>query len=272
MHQSSTNNLSVEDKKLASCDFCRSPSYIAVSIVTLIEQDILLLIYFISILWCVTSYLRTQKALQWWSYGQSIKLADEAERIRNNLLQESCCMRRSIERSIAETPELFARNKHEWIDSVEFLHHSLANLGDRLAPPYVEHSLPLAMEFLIESWQTKNSQLNIKTQLPKLWRDEFPSHSIIVLQILDELLRTLSVKNLTKISLEISLIPLQYELNELVVKISYPDAQSLSLCSQLPELKYLKRTFKFLTSGQCFYRKTKLTETLYFRWRSLKRN
>ncbi|WP_104545844.1 hypothetical protein [Chroococcidiopsis sp. TS-821] len=237
---------------------------------TFIEQDIVLLVYFISILWCVTSYLRTQKALQWWSYGQSLKLADEAERIRNSLLQESCCMRRSIERSIAEKPETFAG--HEWIHSVEFLHHSLANLGDRLAPPYVEHSLPLAIEFLIESWQAKNSQLNIKTQLPKLWRDELPSRSVFVLQILDELLRILSVKNLTKYSIEISLIPLQYELNELVVKISYPDAQSLSLCSQSPELKYLRRTFRFLTSGQCFYRKTKLTETLDFRWRSLTRN
>jgi len=241
--------------------------------VTFIEQNfIFLLIYFISVLWLVASYLKSQKALQWWSYGQSLKLADEAEQIRDSLLQESCCMRRSIERSIAEKPGAFAETSSDWIHSVEFLHHSLAHLGDRLSPPYVEHSLPLAIEFLIQSWQAKNTQLKIATQLPELWRDELPSHSIIVLQILDELLRILSVKNLTKISLEISLIPLQYELKELIIRISYPDVQSLCFCSQLPELKYLKQTFRFLTAGQCFCRRTKLTETLYFRWQSLKRN
>ncbi len=243
--------------------------FIAVSIVTF--QDIVLsLLYFSSAIWLIASYLKTQKALQWWSYSQSIKLANEAEQIRGSLLQESCCMRRSIERSITELGT--AKSSREWIQTVELLHHSLAHLGDRLAPPHIEYSLPLAIEFLIESWQAKNTQLNIKSQLPKVWRDEIPDRSIIILQILDELLRMLSVKNLTKISLEISLIPLQYELNELAIAISYPDVQTFLLCSNLKELKYLKQTFSFLTSGQCFCRRKNLTETLYFRWRSPKRS
>jgi hypothetical protein len=244
--------------------------FIDVSIVTFLDI-ILSLFYFSSAICLIVSQLKTQKALQWWFYSQSQKLANEAERIRDSLLQESCCMRRSIERSITE-PDISAKSSQEWITTVEILHHSLAHLSDRLAPPHVEYSLPLAIEFLIESWQAKNTQLKIKTQLPKLWRDELPNQSVFVLQILDELLRILSVKNLTKNSIEISLIPLQYELNQLVIRISYPDVQSLVLCSQLPELKYLQQTFRFLTSGQCFCQRAKLTETLYFRWRSLKRN
>ncbi|MUL34930.1 hypothetical protein [Gloeocapsopsis dulcis] len=234
------------------------------------QEIILSLFYFSGAIRLAASYLKTQKALQWWSYSQSLKLANEAAQIRNSLLQELCCMRRSIERSITEPGTV--RSSQEWIQTVELLHHCLAHLSDRLAPPHVEYSLPLAIEFLIESWQAKNAQLNIKTQLPKLWRDEIPNHSIVILQILDELLRILSVKELTKISLEISLIPLQYKLNELVVTISYPDVQTLLLCSNLKELKYLKQTFSFLTSGQCFCRRKNLTETLYFRWRSPKRN
>lgn len=60
-------------------------------------QVILLIASFITLLWFISSELRIRQALKWWSYQESIKRFLEAEKIRDDLLQESFIIRRNLE-------------------------------------------------------------------------------------------------------------------------------------------------------------------------------
>lgn len=220
----------------------------------------------VSWVWLYASYLKTQRALQWWSQRQSIQQADEAEKIRDSLLQESFSIRRSLEQSLAENDELLGDRGQKWLASIEHFHQSLAQLSDRLSPPHTEYSLPLAVQWLIDWWQTSNPRLAVETELPLDWQDESPDRSQVVLRTLNELLRVTSSELATKTSIQIRLEQ-KGDMSELIFYISFPNESTLKSYSDLQELKYLTQAFRFLTSGQCFWRRKELTEALYFRWR-----
>ena len=55
-------------------------------------------------------------------------------------------------------------------------------------------------------------------------------------------------------------------MGQLMVQITYPDISTLFFYSSLPELKYLCDSFRFLTSGTCFYRNQNLSIIWYFYW------
>jgi hypothetical protein len=217
-----------------------------------------------NLLWLLASYFRTQRALQWWSQRQSIQLAHEAKKIRDGLLQESFTMRRSLELSLLEF-ELSTNRRQDWLKKIDKFHHSLEQLSDCLYPAYIEDSLPLAINCVVESWQTYNQRLKFETELPRHWRHEPPERSLIILKVLDELIRIISSESLTEILIHISL-KLQGKVGELMVHISYPDLTTLVFYSNLKDLEYLSQTFQFLTSGQCFRRRKDLTVAWYFRW------
>ena len=252
------------------------------------------------IIWLFVSYSRARRALQWWERRRAFQLYCETERIRNGLLQESLAMRRSIELLLGDSCEISLQSVRDWLTGIEKFHHSLGQLSDRLSPPYVEESLPLAIQYLLELWQTYNPKLNIQMELPRDWPDESPECSRVILIALDELLRiTLSevatshlgnntdTENrlrafqqcetdkigmlpsnvLTELSIHVSLKK-QEKFGEIEVQISYPNESTLVSPSSLKDLDYLKEAFHFFTRGQCFYKRKDLTVVWYFRWRS----
>ena len=152
-------------------------------------SKIIVLLVFTSIIWMFASaYRRTQQALQWWYKQQSVKLAGEAEAIRDNLQQESFSMRRTLE-SLADSGNLSTQQSQKWIKNLEHFHNALTELGDRLAPPYVEHSLPMAIEWLSQSWQKKYPQLSVETKLPGEWEEHSSVYDSVIVDVLDELFR-----------------------------------------------------------------------------------
>ena len=203
--------------------------------------------------------------MQWWFQSQSVKLVTEAEAIRDGLLQESFSVRRTLE-SLTERENL-STQVQEWLKTLEQLHYSLIDVSDRLVPPHIEHSLPLALKWLSQSWQ-KNPQLKIETNLPTDWEDEL-THSLVVIRIVDELLRI----TLTAFNPEFLQISLKKhaDIHELFLYISFPCLLTLISYSDLKELPYLRQTFRVLTSGQCFCHTEALTVKWCFRWRDRKR-
>ena len=199
--------------------------------------------------------------MQWWFQSQSVKLATEAEAIRDGLLQESFSVRRTLE-SLTDRENLSTQESQAWLKTLEQLHYSLIDVSDRLVPPHIEHSLPLALKWLSQSWQ-KNPQLKIETNLPTDWEDEL-THSLVVIRIVDELLRiTLTAFNPE--SLQISLKK-HADIHELFLYISFPYLLTLISYSDLKELPYLRQTFRVLTSGRCFCHTEALTVKWCFRW------
>ncbi|MBF2003244.1 MAG: hypothetical protein IGS38_21290 [Synechococcales cyanobacterium M58_A2018_015] len=96
------------------------------------------------------AFLRgTQQAMQWWESRRVLRLNAEVEVLRDQVLQELFTMRRCLELDSLETGEAADQQRHVWLAQVETLHQSLERLGFQLSPPYVEDSLPLAIQALL---------------------------------------------------------------------------------------------------------------------------
>jgi hypothetical protein len=211
------------------------------------------------------SYLRSQRALQWWQQRQSGRLSCEAEKIRDGLLQESFTIRRSLELSLLNEDSTSTKLNQDLLKKTENLYHCLNQLSDRLSPAYIEDSLPLAIQCLVESWQRCNSNVQIEMDLPTVWKQEPRDRSLLILRILDELLKIMLSELVTELLIHISLKQ-QEKIGELIVHISYPDILTLDSHWRRKDLDYLSQTFQFLTSGQCFRRREELTVAWHFRW------
>ncbi len=212
----------------------------------------------------LASYHRTQKALKWWSCRQSTKLFLEAEKIRDGLLQESFTIRRTLELLPVDHQDASVNTNQDVLKKIDNFHHSLAQLSDRLFPAYLPDSLPMAIECVLEPWETSDKQVDFNIDLPTYWRHEPAERSLIILSALEELLRITLPEGLTQTSIYINLKQ-QKKTGELMVQITYPDISTLALCSS-PELGYLSESFRFLTSGKCFYRSKNLSVAWYFCW------
>jgi hypothetical protein len=210
-------------------------------------------------------YHRIQEALQWWASRESTKLFLEAEKIRDGLLQESFTIRRSLEMLTVDNLELSPNQTQECLKKIDTFHHSLAQLSDRLFPAYLQDSLPLAIQSLLEPWIASRNHIYFHVDMPDCWRHEPAEGSLIVLRALEELLRITLPEVLTPISIYITLKQ-QGNIAQLLVQITYPDVSNLVFYSSLPELAHLCESFKFLTSGKCFCRTKNLSVTWYFCW------
>lgn len=211
------------------------------------------------------SYLKTQQALQWWYRRQSIQLGCEADQIRNGLLQESLAMRRTLELSIEDSLEISHRLGQNLIDKIEEFHDSLDRLVDRLEPPYSQDSLPLAIQYIIESWRERIDRVNIDLDLPIEWRYEPPEISRIVLMALNELLRIIFSESLPELSIKVCL-KIKEELAELMVQVSRSDGDIVISDSGLQDWEYLSQSFQFLAPGESLHQHQDSNEVWYFRW------
>ena len=221
-----------------------------------------------------------ERAWQWW-YDKQLKQLDcEASRIRDGLLQQSFIMRRSLELSLLNRKEFSSPIFQEWLTKLENLHSSLKELSDRLSPPYLEESLPLAIQYVVQKWQIQQPLFQFKLQLPSNWLNKSLARNRIVLTCLEEILqitlaglRANAVAEHDSISQEIQqqvsiLISLdnKKEQNELRIHITYPDSISAIALRQYQEIKYLRQSFMLLTSGQCSYQDRQQMDEWCFRW------
>ncbi|MGF1935726.1 MAG: hypothetical protein RM347_015280 [Nostoc sp. ChiQUE02] len=213
----------------------------------------------------LTSYHSLQQALQWWSYRQSIKLFLEAEKIRDDLLQDSFTIRRNLDLLSVDNLNLSGNRIQECLNHIDNFHHSLVQLSDRLFPVSLQDSFPLAIECLLEPWLASNRQLYFQIDMPIYWRHEPAERSLIVLTALNELLTISLPEILAPTSIYINLKE-QKDIGQLVVEITYPNMATFVLYSRIPELKYLCESFRLLTSGKCFRHSKNLKITWYFYW------
>ncbi|WP_202895419.1 hypothetical protein [Iningainema tapete] len=218
-----------------------------------------------TLVWFFSSYVKTQQALRWWSDRQSMKLFAEAEKIRDDLLQESFTIRRNLELLPVESLELSFDHTQECLNKINNFHLSLAQLSDRLFSAYLPEGLPLAIELLLQPWVASHPHIYFKMDVPSYWRDEPAERCIVILSTLEELLRITLPQVLTQISIYINLKQ-QENIRQLLVEITYPDESTLEFHSNIPELGYLSDSFRVLTSGKCFCRNNNLSVAWYFFW------
>jgi hypothetical protein len=214
----------------------------------------------------LVAQFEARRALQWWYHRQTAQLFHAAESIRNGMLQQSFTMRRHLELALTNRVETPASIEQTCLNTIEQLHHALQDLSDDLSPPYVDDSLPLAIQSKLESWKLRDSKCCFTWELPASWRPESYERSQLILMALDELFRLMLVTFAGKGSIAVRLSPLGDQ-NELTVQFAFPDRWHPPP-DTARELKYLRQAFRFLTAGECFYRRQPLGLTWYFRWRS----
>lgn len=205
----------------------------------------------------VVSYFKMRQAWQWWSDRQFLRLHEEAETIRDRLLQESFTMRRMLELSLLETPNSTLAG---CLAQLNTLHQTLNALSDRLSPAYAQDDLSLAIAHLCKAWEIRSPNLTIELTLPTVWQQPAHKSDGLILEALDELLRILlpTVLTPTVIFVSLSFSDLHRELH---LEIQCPKEPTLVIS----DLNYLSQTVRFLTRGHCSYSNDQQTLTWHYR-------
>jgi hypothetical protein len=249
-----------KSKRKRIITFIVSPSYANFDFYFCTNTLVIIIIKF------MTADSRVKQALKWWSYRQAMRFFLEAETIRDGLLQESFTIRRRLDLLTTNTHHFSYEKTQEWLNKFENFHHSLVQLSERLCPASIQDSLPLSIEYLLETWFTSHPNLYFHVDMPMAWRQESTERSLIILRAIEELLKIAIPPGLTKpISIYISLRN-KDDLGLLKVQITYPNISSLLAYSNLPELEYLCESFKILMSGKCFCYSSNLRVDWYFCW------
>lgn len=202
------------------------------------------------------SYFRMRHAWLWWSQRQFLRSHEEAEIIRDRLLQQSFTMRRGLESALIDTHDSSLK---ACLEQFNLFHQSLNALSDRLSPPYLEDNLTLAIEHLLNSWKSEQAHLTIDFKHPSVWEHAPHPSDALILDALDEVLRIVSTHLLTPITIFVSL---NYVRSQINLDIHIPDAEDLNIHS---DLKRLSQVVRFLTGGYCSFSSQQQALTWHYR-------
>jgi len=126
-----------------------------------------------------------EQLLRWWHQHQTQWLTDEADAIRNGLLQDLFAIRRQL--------ELVTGGESAGLATVEQLYGALERLGDQLSSPYLKESLPLALQHALNAWPPK---VNLKVDLPTHWSAEPIETVSLLISIIDHVGQTLAASSI----------------------------------------------------------------------------
>lgn len=228
-------------------------------------KNVVLIICVLLILWLLMSQFEAQRSLRWWYNRQLMQHCRDAEMIRDGLLQESFTLRRTLELHLVNPPKLTKESNHELLTTFERFHHDLKELSDRLSPPFLDDSLPLAIQHLLNGWQASYPLIQIQSNLPSDWQAQTYEQSRLILAMLNELLK-ISLSDASTAAIIMLCLTAQENVSELTIEI-----QSLNqaiVWFNWQDLRYLKQAFCCLMPGQCSIRQTNELIRCHFRWQS----
>lgn len=206
-----------------------------------------------------------EKALQWW-YGRKLRqLEYEAHLIREQLLQESFAMRRSLELSLIKSDKLAKSSHQKYLHQLENFHFTLKELSDRLSPPYIDEELPLALQYLVKKWQEKFPRCQFDLKLPSNWLQNYQDNNSIILNFLEELLRIQIPDSFQQLAIFINLKKTTAR-HKLEIIFTNKESTNLLPSKNEQEFKYLQKSFECLMSGSCLNISTENSKIWYFQW------
>lgn len=184
--------------------------------------------------------------LRWWHQYQARALNQEVDLVRNHVLQDMFAIRRRVE-LFCQTPPVgkeFSFETH--LAELKNVHKLLENLCDRLESPYVEDSLPLALQHAAQFWQ---SHLALHLKLPQTWGLEPVEHTRLLVLFIENLWQQLATATPPPTHCEV-VLGHGAEIRELTIEATYPDALAPTFLSQISRLLLpFLETFQVLTDG-----------------------
>ena len=119
---------------------------------------------------------RMHRAVRNWYQQQSALLAHEADSVRDSSFQELFALRRSLELAAINHSGRHPEQYQTWIHQLESLQASLSGLMDRLVPPFVEESLPLAVAAHLRRLKQHDELFQFTIEHPENWELNDPLH------------------------------------------------------------------------------------------------
>ncbi|BDA76288.1 unknown protein (plasmid) [Calothrix sp. PCC 7716] len=188
----------------------------------------------------------------------------EGEAIRNGVLQTTFFMRRHLESPVPSSTENQHKLDKHYLESIEKFHNSVKELSDYLYPAYIDESLPLAIQHLLDTWKNR-SGLKLEYELPTEWSDEACERIHLFLMLLEEFLRIYVLEVTNNPSVYVKLKQ-QKTLSELMIQFTYSEESKLNDIKTVDDIFHLYRTIEILLSAKCYHHRRHKTETWYLRW------
>jgi len=218
------------------------------------------------LVWLAVFHWQTQQALRWWFEQQHHWLCREAEQVRNGPLQNTFVMRRQLEMN-SDALSKPLTEQPVWMAQVTQLNGQLVRLSDDLSPPYLEASLPLALQ----AWAQEEPLPRLLLCLPSSWPVEPTLRVSLLLSMLTHLLRGAMPEGdePTAIALELAerspwgRVPI----GVLTVRLDYPTVAAARIAGRSPQWSLLSRAFAVLAPGRCTRRRQAQRIVWQFRWR-----
>ncbi|WP_297089246.1 hypothetical protein [Thermoleptolyngbya sp. C42_A2020_037] len=221
------------------------------------------------LVWLAVFHWQTQRALRWWFEQQHHWLCREAEQVRNGPLQSTFVMRRQLEMN-SDTLSKPLTEQPAWMAQVTLLNGQLVRLSDDLSPPYLETSLPLALQAWAQEAELSGCP-RLLLCLPPSWPVEPTLRVSLLLSMLTHLLRgTQSASDgPTAIALELAeRSPLGIgHIGVLTIRLEYPTVAAAEAAGRSPQWDLLSRAFAVLAPGRCTRRRQAQRIVWQFRWR-----
>ncbi len=173
-------------------------------------------------------------------------------------------MRRHLESPVPSSTETQHKLDKRYLESIEKFHDSLKELSDYLYPAYIDESLPLAIQHLLDTWKNRSS-LNVEYELPTEWGDETCERIHLVLMLLEEFLRIL-VSEVTNNPTVCVKLKQEKTLSELIIEVTNSKESDLTDIKTSDDIFHLSRTVEILLFGKCYRHRRHQTETWYLRW------
>lgn len=206
-----------------------------------------------------------EEAIQWWYGRQIIQLESQAIQIRDRLLQDSCAVRRSLELSLLKSNRPTDLSTRQYLAQFTSFHTALKELSDYLSPPYLAEGLPLAIAYLVKTWQQKFPDCEFRLELADNWQPRSHDKERIILITLEELFKLLLSRSAKEIIIFIRLQQTKRD-NQLeieTIKLNY------SHCSSkfpVRENLYLGKSFEIIASGKYHFTSQDNQNKWIFSW------
>ncbi|MBE9066070.1 hypothetical protein IQ260_05330 [Leptolyngbya cf. ectocarpi LEGE 11479] len=188
---------------------------------------------------------RRRRAWQWWHQRQTAQLHKQAESIRDDLLQQTFAFRRYLESTLATHAD--TDQAEQWLERFQSFYQSLEQLSDRLSPPFIDDSLPLALQFMVQTWQHSHPGLTVKLDVPSDWPGQSVNNNPIILSVITGVIELLTPVDDYQLQI---ILERQDNLCTLTFKQENYQATGQKICASTPEITHLKEIFCGLTAGR----------------------
>ena len=197
-----------------------------------------------------------QQAWHWWHNQRQQQQHTQAENVRDGLLQEAFALRRHLEKGSHLTDECAP-----YLDKFNQFYRSLENLSNELSPPFVEDSLPLALQFLLKHHGQFETSLDLEPDTD--WSCDGNERNRTVISIVAELLPLLMQDDQAPLKVRLrrtgTVNNLQFISNTL-------DQNASVLLMNSAEVQYIKEIFYSLMSGTLDINQSDIELTCQLSW------